>query len=149
MSRQFARSIDIDAPADRVWDVMVDFSRWKEWTPTVTRIDALDADMLRIGARARIIQPKLPPAVWRLTAFGTHDFTWVSKSPMVVVTARHWIEPLGPGMCRASLSIQFTGLFGGFVAWLTRAINERYLDLEARGLKGRSENPAFVSTEKI
>ena len=145
----FSRSVDIAAPADRVWEVMTDFTRWKEWTPTVTRIDALDADMLRVGSRARILQPKLPPAMWRLTAVSTHDFTWVSKSPMVTVTARHHIEALDSSSCRATLSIQFGSLFGGVVAWLTRSINERYLELEAAGLKGRSENPAFVATEKI
>ena len=39
---------------------------------------------------------------------------------------------------RATLSIRFSGLLGPLFARLTRKLNERYLALEASGLKERS-----------
>ena len=38
-----------------------------------------------------------------------------------------------------TLSIHFDGLLGPLWGWLTRRLNERYLGLEAAGLKRRSE----------
>jgi hypothetical protein len=43
-----------------------------------------------------------------------------------------------PDRARA-LSIAYAGSLGPVVAWLTLGINDRYLGLEAAGLKRRSE----------
>ena len=136
----FHISVDIAASPERVWTVMSDAARWPEWTPTVTSIELLDPGPWKVGSRARIRQPKLPPAVWRMTEFnqGT-GFTWITGGPFVRVTARHWIESL-PAGSRATLSIRFSGLFGALAARLTRNLNETYLALEAQGLKARSES---------
>lgn len=135
----FGIDVEIQAPPDRVWRVMSDFERWPEWTPTVTSIERLDRGPVAAGSRLRIRQPKLPPALWRLTEFEPgKGFTWVTGSPGIRVTARHWVEASGTGS-RATLSLQFSGLLGPLVARLTRGLNEGYLALEAKGLKGRSE----------
>src|SRR5581483_7443607 len=63
----FRITVDINAPPDRVWAVMRDIERWPEWTPTVRKIRRLDNGSLAVGSRARIWQPKLPPAKWRVT----------------------------------------------------------------------------------
>ena len=92
-----------------------------------------------MGSRARIRQPKLPLADWRVTELAEgRSFTWVTRSPGVRVTARHWVDPQA-GESRATLCLSFAGLLGPLVGWLTRALNERYLRLEADGLKQRSE----------
>lgn len=57
--------------------------------------------------------------------------------PGVRVTAKHWVEARGTGS-RATLSMQFFGFLGPLVAHLTRGLNDRYLAIEAMGLKGRS-----------
>jgi hypothetical protein len=135
----FRIDVEIQAAPDRVWSVMGDFERWPEWTPTVTSIQRLDGGPVAIGSRLRIRQPKLPPAVWRLTQLDPgKSFTWVTGGPGVRVTARHWVEASESGS-RATLSLQFSGLLGPLVARLTRGLNQRYLALEAKGLKGRSE----------
>ncbi len=92
-----------------------------------------------IGSRARIRQPKLLPAVWRVTELEEgRAFTWVTRSPGVRVKARHHVEPTTHG-ARATLSLDFSGPLAPLVARLTRGLNERYLALEAEGLKARSE----------
>jgi hypothetical protein len=135
----FSISVEIQASPDRVWDVLSNFECWPEWTPTVTSIRRLDTGPLAVGSRVRIRQPKLPPAVWKVTELDAgRCYTCVTRSPGVRVTARHWVEA-SEGGSRATLSLQFSGLLSPLVARLTRGLNERYLALEARGLRMRSE----------
>ena len=94
----FAVAVEISAPPDRVWAVMSDIEAWPEWTPTVTRVELLDPGPLAVGQRARVLQPRLPAALWRITALEPgRSFTWVTRSPGVVVTARHSVEPAEGG----------------------------------------------------
>jgi uncharacterized protein YndB with AHSA1/START domain len=132
-------AVDIQASPDRVWAVLRDIEHWPEWTPTVTSIQRLDRGPVAVGSRARIRQPKLPLAEWQVTELDEgRSFTWVSRSPGVRVTARHWVEADEAGS-RATPSLQFSGLLGPLVAFLTRGLTERYLCLGARGLRERSE----------
>ena len=135
----FSKSIDIDAAPDAVLAVMSDVERWPEWTPSVTSITRLDAGPFMVGSRARIRQPKLPPALWTVSAIEPgRSFTWISKGPGILVTAHHSIDPHAGGS-RVTLSIRYEGLLAKLVAWMTSDINERYLAMEANGLKARCE----------
>jgi uncharacterized membrane protein len=138
--RDFKIDVEIKAPAERVWAVMRDIKRWPEWTPTVTRIRIIGGGPLALGSRAVIWQPKLPPAKWEVIELKEQErtFTWMTRAPGMRLTARHWVEVTRDGS-RATLSIQFSGPLGGLLARLTRKLNERYLALEAKGLKERSE----------
>ena len=60
---ELTRSIDIDAPPGIVWEVWSDIARWHEWTASITSIDPLGPGPLAVGLRARVRQPKFPPAV--------------------------------------------------------------------------------------
>ena len=143
----FHTVIEIDAPTDIVWEVIRDVERWPEWTPTVTSVRRLDTGTLRVGSRARIRQPRLPRADWQVVALEDgRGFSWVTTSPGVRVTAQHWVEARAGGS-RATLSVSFAGLFGSLVGRLTRTLNERYLRLEAEGLKRRSEERAATGTQ--
>jgi hypothetical protein len=141
MERQFI-TIDIAAPAERVAAVMKDVERWVEWTPTVRRIKRLDSGEFRVGSRLMISQPKFPPAFWKATVIEPLGFTWVSTAPGMRVVAHHYVEALG-AVSRATLSLEFHGVFGPWFGRMTRGINERYLALEAEGLKQRSVNPLY------
>ena len=135
----FSRSVDINAAPDAVLAVMSDVERWPEWTASVTSIKRLDSGPFAIGSRARIRQPKLPPALWTVSAIEPgRSFTWISKGPGILVTAHHSIEPRNGGS-RVTLSIRYEGLLAKVVAWMTNDINERYLTMEANGLKARCE----------
>ena len=135
----FSINVDIAAPPDRVWAVMSDIEKWHQWTPSVTSVRRRDQGPLRPGSRAWIRQPKFPPALWTVTEVGDRSFTWVSRAPGMRVTARHYVTPVG-SQSRATLSLTFAGIFGPFFGRLTRDINNRYLAMEAAGLKRRSES---------
>jgi carbon monoxide dehydrogenase subunit G len=138
---EFRRSIDIDAPLERVWNATIDIEGWPAWTPTVTRARRLGSSPIGAGSRVLIEQPKLPPALWVVSAV-QEGRRMILKSglPGMRVIAQHDLEPQGAG-CRVTLSVRFEGLFGGLLARWTGGLNDRYLELEANGLKQYCENP--------
>ena len=145
---EFSITTDVDAPAGVVFAVMTDIERWPEWTETVTRVERLDGATgpLAIGSRLRVVQPKVPPAEWTVTALEAgRGFRMTSRSAGATVVANHWAEPLGDGRrARVTLSLTFSGWLGRMIARMMRGLNERYLAQEAEGLKRRSEEKARV-----
>ncbi|MDX2150415.1 MAG: SRPBCC family protein [Bryobacteraceae bacterium] len=138
--RHFSVELDVAAPRRRVWSVMTDFGGWPDWTPSVTGIEPLDAGPAGAGKRYRLRQPGFPAAVWEITAYQPErGFEWVTRRPGTTVFARHRLEENGRGGTRVTLAVEFTGPFGGMVGWLMRGVNERFLGMEARGLKERVE----------
>jgi uncharacterized membrane protein len=138
-TKEFSRSIDVHAPAGRVWSVVSDVERWHEWTPSISSIERLEDGPLRIGSSARVRQPKLRPAVWHVTELEEgRGFTWKTKSSGVRSVGGHWIQPSAGG-CRVVLSLRFSGLLAPIVSLAARGLIERYLSLEANGLKQRAE----------
>lgn len=142
----FSITTDVDAPPAVVFAVMREVERWPEWTPTVTRIERLGhaEGPLALGSRLRIVQPKVPPAEWTVTALEAgRGFRIASRSPGATVEANHWAEPMGAGdRSRVTLSVTFAGVLGRVIGWLMRGLNTRYLAQEAAGLKRRSEERA-------
>src|SRR5690242_2704258 len=49
----YRTAIDIDAPVERVWEVLMDVERWPDWSPTMTSVERLEPGMLRPGSSAR------------------------------------------------------------------------------------------------
>jgi uncharacterized protein YndB with AHSA1/START domain len=137
--RNFSIAIDIAAPRERVWQVMSDVERWHEWTASITSVRRLGAGSFAIGSWALVRQPKLPPALWKVTAIEPgRSFTWTSVGPGFRAVGIHSVEARSGGS-RATLSLDFHGIFGGMFGRMTKGITERYLAFEANGLKARSE----------
>ncbi|HVL07044.1 MAG TPA: SRPBCC family protein [Acidimicrobiales bacterium] len=131
---------EIAAPAAVVWQVFSDVENWPEWTASVTDLTALDGRALRPGARFEIRQPKFPKLVWTVTEVepGT-SWTWVSRSPGAVTTATHVVRAAGPDRTVVEQVLDQGGFLGGVVARLMVGTTRRYLEMEAAGLKARSE----------
>ncbi len=135
--------IAIAAPAAQVWRVMADVTRWPEWTPTITAVTLLDGP-LRLGARARVEQPRLRPAVYTVTEFTEgRAFTWRMRAPGVTGTATHVVTPTAEG-CEVRLAVTFSGLLGGLVGRLAGPLTRDYIRQEAEGLKRRCEGMALA-----
>jgi carbon monoxide dehydrogenase subunit G len=137
--KDFSIAVMVDAPPHRVWEVLSDIERWPDWTPTVTSVRRTNSGPMRIGAKARVRQPRLPAADWVVTALTEgRSFDWESRAPGVRVIARHAIEASGEGS-RVTLTVQFSGLLGNVFGRATASLNRRYIALEADGLKRRAE----------
>lgn len=142
VQKRFSISIDIDTPVTRVFEVMADTDRWHEWTPSVTSIKLLDKGEFKVGTRAVIRQPKFPPALWKITAIDASSFTWENRAPGLRVIAHHSAEPTSKG-ARVTLSLRYEGFLAKLLARMTAGITNRYLAMEAFGLKARAENPYY------
>jgi len=141
---EYQVNADIDAPPDVVWTVMSDGERWHEWTASVTSVRRLDKGPLRIGSRALIRQPRFPPAVWKVTALEPgRRFVWKSGMPGMWVYGDHAVERTPTGT-RATLRLIYEGVLARLMGRMTRDITYRYLNMEAAGLKKRSEENARV-----
>jgi uncharacterized protein YndB with AHSA1/START domain len=133
-------AIDIDAPPERVWEVLTDVERWPEWSPTMTTVTRLEKGMFRTGSNARIKQPKLPEAMWRVSALvPEQSFTWTSRSRGVTTEAKHVIVRRAEGGTRAESHVRQTGPLAWFAKVFFGRLTRSYIELESQGLKRRCE----------
>jgi uncharacterized membrane protein len=133
-------SIEVDAPASTVWDVFADVERWSEWTASIERIVALDAPAIEVGKRFEIKQPRMPKLVWEVTEVdpGT-SWTWRQRSLGATTFASHEVVPIEAGRTLVRQRIDQRGPVGVLTGALMSRLTKRYLELEAQGLKARSE----------
>lgn len=133
-------SIEVDAPAPTVWDVFTDVERWSEWTASIERIVPLDGAGIEVGKRFEIKQPRMPKLVWEVTKVdpGT-SWTWRQRSPGATTLATHEVVPQGGGRTLVRQRIDQRGPVGVLTGVLMLRLTKRYLELEAQGLKARSE----------
>lgn len=130
----------IAAPQARVWRVLADVRQWHEWTASITRIDVLHGVLMGPGARVAIKQPKLPPNLWLVTEWRSGEsFTWEARTPGLHIVASHTLVRDGEG-CRVRLALTLDGFLSGVAGFLTGKLTQRYLQMEADGLKARSES---------
>lgn len=142
---RFEASTHIAADPADVWQVFVNVVDWPRWTPSVTHVEPLDSDPLRVGSRFRIRQPRLPEAVWEVTELiEGESFTWVARGPGLVTTGVHRVQSADGGTL-ASNAIEQRGPLGPVAGLLWRGLTRRYLEAELAGLKRQCEaNPRTV-----
>ena len=133
-------TVEVDAPAERVFAVYADVERWPEWTASVTSVELLDPGPLAVGSRVRIRQPRLPTAVWAVTELDPgRSFTWVAQGPGHRTTGTHTVAARADRGCTITATLDQEGLLGGLVGRLTRSLAESYVAMELRGIKQRCE----------
>ena len=147
MSRNaFSVAVNIDAPPDAVFAVLCDVERWPEWTPTMTSVQRLDPGPFGVGSSAQIRQPKLRPAVWKVTELEAQNFTWVARTPGLRMKAGHRVERQGAGS-RVQLSFELSGLMARVASRLYGGLIEQYVTTESQKLKQRAESAATQSLD--
>ena len=162
-ARKYSAHIDIEAPAPRVWEVMTDVVRRSEWTASVSEVQRLDDGDFAVGSRARIRQPRLRPAIWTVeTIEPGAAFTWSTSTPGARIVGDHRIvegvgrdtgpdatgrPDVGPGNAgadathtvRVELTVAMTGPLAGLAHVLYGRTTQRYLVIEAEGLRAACE----------
>lgn len=136
----FKVTVDIAAPPRTVWSVIRDVEHWHEWTPSITSIKRLNDGPLRVGSRAVVQQPKLPKNEFTVTVLEEdRGFDWESRSPGLRGIGRHWVEPAAGGS-RVTLGVDFRGVLAPLIRLIYGGLTQRYIEMEAAGLKRRCEN---------
>ena len=133
-------TVDVAASPEAIWAVLIDVERWPEWTASVRRARRLDVGPFAVGSRARLEQPKLPPAVWRVAELvAPHSFVWVSGAPGLTTEAVHRLDLDERGGTTVTLGISQSGPLGRLMAWIIGGMTERYVRPGGRRLKRRAE----------
>lgn len=133
-------SVEIDASPQLVWDVFSEVERWPEWTASVTSLVGRDGHALEVGRRFAIKQPGMPKLVWKVTEIDPgSSWTWEVRSPGASTVARHYVTGLPGGRTLVRQQLDQRGVLGALVGRLMVNKTKRFLELEAQGLKARSE----------
>jgi len=140
---QTIHSVLVRATPEAIWSVLADVERWPTWTPTVEQVEPLTPGGLRAGARYRLVQPKLRPAVYEVTECTPHKaFTWIQKAPGATMVADHRFIASDPTGTELELSFATQGLLGGIVGRMYGKLIAEYIATEARSLKEHCEAAA-------
>ena len=138
---RFEKSIEIDAPQQRVWDVLSDVEAWPQRIETVDVVDVLTPPPLSKGSRVRLKQPKLPEGTWDVTTWDAPSyFEWTQKTGGMTAVARHRVESLGEGRARLTLTLDMRGFLIPVIGLFYRKLTDDYMNLEAQGMKRAAES---------
>jgi len=138
---QFEKSIDIDAPQERVWDVLTDLEAWPRRIETVERVELLTPAPIATGSRVQLKQPKLPEGVWDVTQWDAPSyFEWTQKTSGITSVAGHRVDALGEGRTRLTLTLEMRGLLMSVIGRFYKGMTNRYMTLEAEGMKRAAES---------
>ena len=122
-----------------VWRILADVEHWPNWTPTVLGVQPLSQTGLRVGARYRVTQPKLRPAVYEVTECTPNEaFTWIQRFPGGTMIADHRLAPRDWGT-EVELSLTSSGLFANLLSTMFSKLIRDYVATEARSLKRQCE----------
>jgi carbon monoxide dehydrogenase subunit G len=140
MAIHIERSININAPPERVWAVMMDIERWPDWTESMKSVERLDSGEFGVGSKAKLKIRRSPSAnVWTVTALTPNrSFTWETNSGGVKGVATHVIEPDGNGS-KVTLTVDLSGPVATLFGWFVGTPSRQNVEMEAEGLKRRAE----------
>ena len=137
----FEKSIEIDASQHRVWDVLSDLEAWPQRIETVDSVELLTPAPITEGSRVRLKQPKLPEGIWEVTVWDAPSyFEYRQKSGGVTSVAGHRVEALEEGRSRLILMLDMRGLLVLVVALFYKGLTNRYMTVEAQGMKRAAES---------
>jgi uncharacterized membrane protein len=138
---RFETTIDIDAPQQRVWDVLSALEAWPQRLETVESVELLTPAPISTGSRVRLKQPKLAEGTWDITIWDPPTyFEWTQKSSGITNVAGHRVEALGAGRARLTLTLDMRGLLVPIMGRFYRELTDRYMNIEAEGMKRAAES---------
>jgi uncharacterized membrane protein len=138
---RFEKSIEIDAPQQRVWNVLSAIEEWPQLLETVDTVELLTPAPITEGSRVRLKQPKLPEGTWDVTVWDAPSyFEWTQKMSGATSVAGHRVEALGAGRARLTLTLEMRGLLISIIGRFYKDLTNRYLDLECEGMKRAAES---------
>ena len=116
--RRLEASHVIAAPAADAWDLLVDTTRWPEWSPIVGGVEASDR-RIRPGTTGRI----RVPGAWvpfRVTSYVPAERRWGWRV-LGLPGAGHRVDDLGPERCRIAFELPLTAT--GYAPVCLRALD--------------------------
>lgn len=139
---RLTHSTEIPAPNNLVWRVWTDVERWPQWMESMDHVDlaesggAIEGEPLKLGSRVWIAQPRMAAATYEVTELTPfRSWTWIAHNHGTTITATHELTPVGTAATRIDAAVEITGPIGAIAGRLVRKRSQRYLELEAEGLR--------------
>ncbi len=133
MKTEITTSIEIDAPAEAVWDVLSDTDAYPDWNPFIRSFEGELVEGARVavrieppGGRGMSFKPRL------LAVEPGRELRWIGH---VLIPGlfdgehRFLIEPLGEGRSRFTQSESFSGLLVRALAGTLDAAEQGFGDM--------------------
>ena len=137
---RFEKTIEIDAPPQRVWDVLSDLEAWPRRIETVDEVELLTPAPITAGSRVRLKQPKLPEGTWDVTIWDAPSyFEWTQRTGGITSVAGHRVEAMAEGRARLTLTLDMRGFLIPVMLLFYRGLTNRYMSLEGEGMKRAAE----------
>jgi len=122
-----------------VYGIWTDIEKWNLWTKSIKQISYLENFSFKVGGKAKVIQPKLSPAVWKITEIKVDkSFTWETKILGVTAIGDHILENSSRGTIAKSI-LTYKGLFASLLCAISRNLTIQYMTMEMEGLKNECE----------
>ncbi len=108
--KEFQATINIDAPAEKVWDALTNVAEWSQWEPNVTNVDGHVALDEKITVQTTLSDRAFPVTVSELIP--NQKMVWSSGMPLGLFKgARTFtLTPKDNGTTDVKTHEQFTGL---------------------------------------
>ncbi|KAJ7601006.1 hypothetical protein C8J56DRAFT_23715 [Mycena floridula] len=156
-------SIIIDAPVEKVWDILLDFPSYEKWNAFVraqTIIDpqtgaALASQTLTGPGQKMRLNTHLPPTLGEGSFFQkntthvlsiamdpiNHRAAWITTTPKFLLYAERWqtLTVLEDGKVKYDTIETFQGILAYFVKWFVGSNLRLAFKAMAEGLKNRAE----------
>jgi uncharacterized membrane protein len=126
----------------QVYRLFIDVERWPELTQSMRSVRRLDDGPIRVGSEAKVSQPRLQSARWRVTDLeADRRFTWETSAGGVTTVGDHLVEPDGAGS-RITLTLRLHGPLSGVMGLLMGGLARRHVDMELHGFRSAADTAA-------
>jgi uncharacterized protein YndB with AHSA1/START domain len=142
---QLSEQVVIDAPPEKVFDVIADFGRYAQWNPWVCEAagEAREGEIVRVKARLGSTTARVRHRV--LTSRRAAEFRWCDLGWFTALAygeRARFIEPAPGGGARYRVELRITGVAARLVQALYGRALASGLKAETDALKQRAESLA-------
>ncbi len=137
--KRLTKEMLIHADIEKVYRIWTDIEKWSLWTKSIKQISYLKNNGFQVGGRAKVIQPKLSPTVWKIIEIKVHkSFTWETNILGVTIIGEHILDSSSKGTNAKSI-LTYNGFLANVLCAISRKLTIQYMTLEMEGLKNECE----------
>jgi uncharacterized protein YndB with AHSA1/START domain len=138
--KEYSSVVTIDAPAEKVWDILTSAEGYRDWNPEIVGIDGHIAEGNRITAHVRLGSGVVRNVALKVTKLDpSMEMEWVGGIPLGFFTGtrRFTVTPTATGS-RFRLHLEMKGLM---LRPILKSVGDRQPEVDAfsNALKARAE----------